>query len=339
MEFSIHASVTHELTARKKTKMQTMGATVTATLGSAEVSKPAKALGKNKKSFGIPFWCFTGWLGLVLTAAIFGKNLPFANKEVDYLGSALINDGKPWQTFSGTHPLGLDPNGNDWLSAAVVGARNSMIIAFATIAFGFLVGGGLGMLAGYRRGRIDSIFTFFTTALLSFPPLLFILIFLTIFAASVKSGEVAVGLQTSVTKLSLTLGILSIPTLYRVVRASTIQYSSREFVMAARAMGAKPGRVLMREILPNVIKPMAAYGLVAAGTVMVIEGGLSFLGIGVGDTWAWGKMIAQGASGVTLQKAPHVAFVPIIILFVTVMAFNFIGDKLRERLEVKQAGI
>jgi peptide/nickel transport system permease protein len=320
--------------------MQTMGATITATLSSGDgTTQPAPALEKTKRSFGIPFWCFSGWLGLVSIAAIFGKHLPFAHKDVDYLGSALINDGKPWKTFSKTHLLGLDPNGNDWLSATVVGARNSMIIAFATIAFGFLVGGGLGMLAGYRRGRVDTVFTFFTTALLSFPPLLFILIFLTIFAASVKSDGVAVGLQTSVTKLSLTLGILSIPTLYRVVRASTIQFSSREFVMAARAMGAKPGRVLMREILPNVVKPMAAYGLVAAGSVMVIEGALSFLGIGVGDTWAWGKMIAEGASGVTLKKAPHVAFVPIIILFITVLAFNFIGDKLRERLEVKQAGI
>lgn len=320
--------------------MQTMGAKITATLsGDSAVTPPVDILVKPKRSFGIPFWMFAGWLGFVLIAAIFGKRLPFANRQVDYLGSALINDGKPWQTFSSSHPFGLDPNGNDWLSAIITGARNSMIIAFATIAFGFLVGGGLGMLAGYRRGRIDSILIFFTTALLSFPPLLFILIFLTIFAASVKSDGVAVGLQTSVLKLSLTLGILSIPILFRVVRAATIQFSSREFVTAARAMGAKPGRVLMREILPNVVKPMAAYGLVAAGSVMVIEGGLSFLGIGVGDSWAWGKMIAQGASGVTLQKAPHVAFVPIIVLFITVLSFNFIGDKLRERLEVKQAGI
>jgi peptide/nickel transport system permease protein len=294
---------------------------------------------KPKKSFGVPFWLFVGWIGIVVICAIFGKHLPFVKTSPDYLGSALINDGKWTKTFSAAHPLGLDPNGNDWLSAAITGARNSMIIAFATILFGFFVGGGLGMIAGYRKGRIDAVLTFLTTVLLSVPPLLFILLLLTILAASVSSTGVAEGLKTSVWKLSLALGILSIPTLYRVVRASTIQFSSREFVVAARAMGAKPGRVLMREILPNVVKPMAAYGLVAAGSVMVIEGALSFLGIGVGDSWAWGKMIAEGASGVTLQKAPHVAFVPIIILFLTVLAFNFIGDKLRERLEVKQAGI
>ena len=293
----------------------------------------------DRKGFGIPFWVLVTWLVIVLICAVFGTRLPFANKPPDFAGSVLINEGKWAQTFSWNHPFGLDPNGTDWLAAAVQGARNSMIIAFATIIFGFIVGGGLGMMAGYRRGYFDAILTFATTVLLSFPPLLFILIFLSIFTASVKAGGVATGLSTSVWKLSLTLGILAIPTLYRVVRASTMQFASREFVMAARAMGAKPGRILMREIFPNVVKPMAAYGLVSAGSVMVIEGGLSFLGIGIGDSWGWGKMIAQGQSGVTLQVAPHVAFIPIIILFLTVLSFNFIGDKLRERLEVKQAGI
>jgi peptide/nickel transport system permease protein len=299
----------------------------------------APLLSQKRKPFGIPFWFFVAWLLLMLIWAVLGKHFPGANKGPDYAGSGLINDGKWTETFSSNHLFGLDANGSDWLTAAVQGARNSMIIAFATIFFGFLVGGGLGMVAGYRKGRVDSVLTFFATVLLSFPPLLFILIFLTIFAASVKSDGVAQGLQTSVWKLSLTLGILSIPTLYRIVRASTMQFASREFVIAARAMGAKPSRVLLKEILPNVIKPMAAYGLVAAGTVMVIEGGLSFLGIGVGDSWAWGKMIAEGSSGVTLQRAPHVSFIPIVILFTTVLGFNFIGDKLRERLEVKQAGI
>ena len=133
--------------------MQTMGATVTtvpsevdsAVPGEVDSSstKPSEATLKAKRSFGIPFWCFAGWIGLVVIAAIFGKRLPFADKEVDYLGSALINDGKPWDTFGSKHLLGLDPNGNDWLSAIILGARNSMIIAFATIAFGFIVGGGL----------------------------------------------------------------------------------------------------------------------------------------------------------------------------------------------------
>jgi peptide/nickel transport system permease protein len=306
----------------------------------AESTVSAKELKKrSKKPFGFAFWFFVSWLGIVLICAIFGKLLPFAGKAPDYITASYINDGKAAKVFGWAHPLGTDQNGNDWLSAAVEGSRNSMVLAFATIFFGFLVGGGLGMIAGYRRGRLDAIFTFFTTVLLSIPPLLFIILLLTIFAATAPAGGVAQGLQTTVWKLSFSLGVLSIPTLYRVVRASTMQFASREFVVAARAMGAKPSRVLLKEILPNVAKPMLAYGLVAAAGVISVEGGLSFLGIGVGDKWAWGKMISTGNGIKTLKGAPMITLVPVIILFLTVMGFNFVGDKLRERLEVKQGGI
>lgn len=306
----------------------------------AGTATPAPVTATSKrKGFGIAFWVAVTWLGVVLFNAIGGKHLPWGNKPADYITAAKINDGKWLQTFSMHHPLGTSQNGDDWLTAATIGARNSMIIAFATVAFGFLFGGGLGLLAGYTRGKVDTVLTFLSTALLSFPPLLFIILLLTILSTGNNSSGVAQGLQTSVWKLSLSLGILSIPTLFRVVRASTMQFASREFVLAARAMGASKGRIMLREILPNVVKPMAAYGLVAAGTVMVIEGGLSYLGIGIGDTWGWGKMIATGSQYTILKQGPNVSFVPIIILFVTVLSFNFIGDKLRERLEVKQGGI
>ena len=306
---------------------------------STSVASSAVVGGKKKKGFGIPFYCFLTWLVIILICAVAGKHLPFAHKDPDYITAAAINEGHWTKVFSMKHLLGTDQNGNDWLSAAVVGARNSMIIAFATVLFGFLLGGGLGMIAGYRRGKFDTIVSFFTTVLLSIPPLLFIILLLTIFTAGGSSTGIAQGLQTTVWKLSLSLGVLSIPTLFRVVRASTMQFSNREFVLAARSMGASSTRILLREILPNVIKPMAAYGLVAAGSVMVIEGALSFLGIGVGEGWAWGKMISTGSGSTILQKGPNVAFVPIAILFLTVLSFNFIGDKLRERLEVKQGGI
>ena len=292
-----------------------------------------------RKPFGIPFWVAVSWLAIVVVCAIGGKRLPWAKKDPDYITSAFINDGKWTKTFSWAHPLGTDQNGNDWLAAATLGARNSMIIAFATVIFGFLLGGGLGMLAGFTGGKLDTVLSFFSTVLLSFPPLLFIILLLTILSTGTNSSGAAQGLQSTVWKFSLSFGILSIPTLFRIVRASTMQFSSREFVVAAGAMGAKRWRVLMREILPNVVKPMVAFGLVAAGSVMVVEGALSYLGIGVGDSWAWGKMIATGSGITMLKKGPNVAFVPIIILFFTVLSFNFIGDRLRERLEVKQAGI
>ena len=128
-----------------------------------------------RKPFGVPFWFATGWLGLVIVCAIGGKHLPWAKKNPDYITSALINDGKWTKTFSLAHPLGTDQNGNDWLAAATLGARNSMIIAFATVIFGFLLGGGLGMIAGYTGGKVDTVLSFLSTVLLSFPPLLFII--------------------------------------------------------------------------------------------------------------------------------------------------------------------
>lgn len=304
----------------------------------ATAAEPVAAT-KVRRPLGIPFWVAVSWLSLVVVCAIGGRHLPWAKKNPDYITGALINDGKWLNTFSWAHPLGTDQNGNDWLAAATLGARNSMIIAFATVIFGFLVGGGLGMIAGYTGGKLDTIFSFLSTVLLSFPPLLFIILLLTILSSGTNSAGAAQGLQSTVWKFSLSFGILSIPTLYRIVRANTMQFAGREFVVAAAAMGAKRGRVLFREILPNVVKPMVAYGLVGAGGVMVVEGALSYLGIGVGESWAWGKMIATGSGITMLKKGPNVAFVPIVILFFTVLSFNFIGDKLRERLEVKQAGI
>ena len=213
-------------------------------VGSAPTSQAAAAAvdRTKRKGFGVAFWILTGWLGVVTVCAIFGTHMPRGNVQPDYLTSSLINDGKWMKVFSWKHPLGVDPNGNDWLSAAIQGSRNSMINAFATVFFGFVMGGGLGMVAGYARGKVDTILSFITTVLLSFPPLLFIILLLTILSVGNDSSGIAQGLQSTVVKLSASLGILSIPILFRVVRASTMQFASREFVLAARAMGAKRGR-------------------------------------------------------------------------------------------------
>ena len=144
----------------------------------------------------------------------------------------------------------------------------------------------------------------------------------------------------SLWKFILTLGLLFSPIVFRVVRAATMQQSRREYVLAASALGATRRRILMREIFPNVVKPALAYALVAVGTVMVVEGTVSFLGAGLsGSTISWGKML-QASSGIgKLKSGPHATFVPAGFLFLTVLSLNFIGDKIRERLEVKQGAI
>ncbi len=296
---------------------------------------------KKRKPWGAAFWLSVVWLIGVIGSTIVANFVGW-KKEVDFLGAVTVSEGDWRGSISLAHPLGLNFAGNDILVNLVVGAKNSLIIALFTVVFGFLVGGIAGMVAGYFKGRVDTVLSFITNVLLSLPALLFILLLIAVISGAEDEAGLATGLQSSVMKVSLSLGILSIPTIFRVVRASTIQFSQREFVTAARAMGAKVPRILAGEILPNVAKPMMAFGLVAAGTVMVIEGGLSFLGVGVGagtDVTAWGKQIQEASQRKDLESAPMVAFIPALALFFTVLAFNFIGDKVRERLEVKQAAL
>ena len=322
-----------------------MSAVATTAMGAPPVAATLDRVGakKVKRPMGVPFWLAVTWItGVILSTTVVTLN--HWKKEVDFLAGADVAAGNWTKTFSWTHPLGVDGAGNDTLWELTTGAKNSLIIAFTTVLLGFVIGGALGMAAGYFRGRVDAVLSFFTTALLSLPPLLFIILLISVLSASSGSADFGIeqGLQSSVMKVSLALAVLATPSLFRVVRASTIQYAQREFVTAARTMGARPTRVLVREILPNVAKPLLAFGLVSAGGVMVIEGSLSFLGIGVGagtGTSAWGKMIQEGASSQDLRVSPNIALVPALVLFLTVVSLNFIGDKFRERLEVKQGNI
>jgi peptide/nickel transport system permease protein len=301
---------------------------MTAPAGPAAADGPAGA-----RPMGFAFWCAVGWLGGLAVAAVLVDVLPVRkSNDPDFLLGVKVGSGDWRQTFSASHPLGVDENGNDLLSYALHGARISLLVGVGTVAFALVVGGWLGMTAGYLRGPIESVLTFFTNAILSIPPLLFLLLLVSVLTA--QSGSV------SVWKFIFTLGCLTVPVVFRVVRAATLQQSACQYVLAARALGARRQRVLAREILPNVMKPALAYGLVAVGSVMVVEGTLSFLGAGLsGNTISWGRML-QGAAGLgKLKTGPHATFVPAGFLFLTVLSLNFVGDKARERMEVRQAAI
>jgi peptide/nickel transport system permease protein len=142
----------------------------------------------------------------------------------------------------------------------------------------------------------------------------------------------------SIPQVVLILTILSIPALARITRAATLTYAQREFVTAARALGARPGRILWREILPNVIPPMASFALTAIAIVIVAEGTLSFLGLSVSaPTATWGNMIEQGRG--SLDNAPWISLIPCAVMFATLLAFNYAGDKLQTYFDVKEAAI
>ena len=201
------------------------------------------------------------------------------------------------------------------LSRLINGARISLTGGLLAPVVGLVIGGALGMMAGYLGGRFEALTVGAVDVLLAFPPLVFAL------AVTAYLGQ-------SVFNLTLVIGVLSIPAFTRVARATTLSLTQREFVVAARTLGATHTRILLRELLPNVALPLLAFFLLAVAVTIVVEGALSFLGLGVPPPApSWGSMIGEGRE--SLDIAPWLAFLPAGFMFVTVLAFNIVGDTLR----------
>tara|TARA_Y100000780_G_scaffold159964_1_gene145038 strand:- start:666 stop:1277 length:612 start_codon:yes stop_codon:yes gene_type:complete len=200
------------------------------------------------------------------------------------------------------------------------------MVGLVSILAGFLIGGVIGVVSGYRRGFIDRTLSFFVFVILSFPSLVLFLLVISI---------VGQGLWV----VSLTLSLLVVPSVARLGRAITIAFSEREFVAAARLLGATNRRVMVREILPNVLIPMSVILLLGLGLTIVAEGGLAYLGLSVAEGFSWGKMIQIGAAPRTLRTAPWAAFFPIGAMFLTVLSLNWVGDRLRQYFDIREQGI
>ena len=261
------------------------------------------------------FWLAVAWIAIVASAAIAADWLPLTSPtDMDLLARRAGPSADHW--------LGADALGRDLLSRLVFGARISLSVGLIAPVLGLIVGGGLGMLAGYFRGRFETLVVGGIDVLLAFPPLVLAL------AITTYLGQ-------SVLNITITLGILSIPALTRVARASTLTFAEREFVTAARALGAGHGRILMRELLPNIALPLIAFFLLAVAVIIVVEGALSFLGLGIPPPApSWGGMIAEGRD--SLDAAPAIAFLPAGAMFLTVLAFNMVGDRLRALTDPRQ---
>ncbi|MDH7943673.1 ABC transporter permease [Pseudohongiella sp. SYSU M77423] len=268
--------------------------------------------------FGTGFWLAAGWLLLVAACALFATVLPVR----DPLDPVIVNRlNAPFTT----NWLGADGLGRDMLSRLVHGARVSVVISLTAVSIGMLIGGSLGILAGYFRGRFERALMAVLDVILAFPWLVLLLALVAFIGQSLMA-------------ISLAIGLLWIPAYARVARANTLSVVQREYVLAARAMGASTLRILLREVLPNVILPVLAYGLVAMGLVVIVESALAFLGLSVeAPQPTWGGMIAEGKRHLAI--APHVALVPSITMFLTVLSLNYVGDRLRSRFEVKESNL
>jgi len=269
------------------------------------------------RNLGVGFWVAIGWMVALALLAILAPVLPIEDPGA-------VGAGGPREGPSFEHWFGTDALGRDVFARTVWGARISLVVGFLAILLGIAVGGTLGMIAGYFRGWLDQFISFLFFTLLSFPALVLALL-------------ITATLDRSLRTVSITLGIIAIAPVGRLARASTLVFAEREFVQAARVLGAKNGRIIIKELLPNVLIPMGALTLLGMGIAIVAEGGLAFLGLSVeGNAISWGKSIVDGSQSRDLKNNPNVAMFPIAVMFLTVLALNFAGDRVRQYFDVKE---
>ena len=286
----------------------------------------------DKKTLGFGFWLAAFWLVLISFLAVFSPILPFKDADKNYIayeqkenpltGKVQERPVQPPYAPSGEHWLGTDQDARDILSRSIEGARISLAVGALTALFGMIVGGTLGMIAGYFKGILDKIVGAIFLVVLSFPGLILAILIVAL-------------LDRSLLTISVTLGILGVAPIGRLARAQTLSFSEREFVMAAETLGAKKSRILIKELLPNVLIPMSTLAMLVIAVAIVGEGTLAFLGLSVQGSATWGKLILTGSGLSTLESSPWVAFVPMGFLFLTVASFNYLSDRIRDYFDVR----
>ena len=274
------------------------------------------------RRLGLGFWLPTGWMILIVGVALLAPVLPLKD-PTDYF----IRPGeRPPYPPSADHWFGTDQDARDMFSRIISGARVSLAVGFMSVAMSFIVGGAIGMVSGLVRGWFDRLASFLFLALLSFPGLVLVILIITL-------------IDRSVLTISVTLAVAGIAPVGRLARAATMNFAEREFVIAARTLGARNSRILFRELLPNVVIPMGALVLLGVAAAIVAEGGLAFLGLSLEKGETWGKLIRNGAGSRVLRDSPWVAFGPITVMFLTLASINYIGDYLRDFFNVRETGL
>jgi peptide/nickel transport system permease protein len=297
----------------------------------------ATAAGPRLRQRGrITFWLSIGWLVLLGVHAVFADFIPYV-KPYDE-GDVL----RGLQSPNGTNWFGTDANGWDVFSRAIYGARFSLLLGIVATVLGLSGGAFFGLISGYFGKATDKVIDTSMSVILAYPPLIFALMFVT-FGQNENGTDRTVslfGLNLTLSREILVIGalsILSIPPLTRLVRANTLVYKEREFVLAARSLGASPKRVVLKEILPNVVPVLLSFALTALAILIVAEAGLGVLGLSIRQPRpTWGGMINDGRNYL-LDGDWWASLAPAGVMFLTVLSINLLGDSLSRRFNPREA--
>jgi peptide/nickel transport system permease protein len=271
------------------------------------ITVPSTA-GPSRSKRRVGLFVAVGWLAAMILGALFSSLIPALDPlRADFSATLASPSVQHW--------FGTDATGRDVFARTLAGGRSSLIVAGLTVLIGLVGGGTLGVLAGYFRGVLDSVIGIIVDLTLAFPALILIMAIVSLVGADYWT-------------IGSLIGVLSIPAFTRLARSATIAVRQRDFVHAARIMGAAPRRILLAEIIPNVLPAIGAYSFVAITGAIVVEGSLSFLGFGLQPpTPSWGSLIAEGRTH--FASAPWITTAPALVLCATVLAVNFIGQRAR----------
>jgi peptide/nickel transport system permease protein len=265
-------------------------------------------------------------LGVISLAVLFGPLLwPVPINEIDF--SAKLQ-GPSWK-----HPLGTDDLGQDLLARMLYGGRISLAVGLAAMLIAVVVGTIVGAIAGMSRGAMDAALMWVTDLFLSLPQLPMLLLIIYLFRDALKS---VFGLEVGIFILivAVTGGFRWMP-VARLVRAQFLSLREKEFVEAARALGASPPRLVVRHILPNALGPVIVAGTIDVAAAIIFESTLSFLGLGFPpDVPSWGRILYDAKDH--LDIAAHWALIPGLAIFLTVLSINYLGDGLRDALDPRK---
>ncbi len=253
-------------------------------------------------------------LGLLVIVALFAPVIaphdPYAQSLLSRMEPPVFLGGS-WE-----HPLGTDHLGRDYLSRLIYGARVSLMIGLVAALISGLIGTAMGVAAGYFGGRVDAVVTFLINVRLAMPVVLVALAVVAIFGGSL-------------TVVILVLGLLLWDRFAVVMRSSTLQVRGREYVAAARAIGCSNTRIVMSEIMPNIVNNLIVVVTLEMAHAVLLEAALSFLGLGVQPpTPSWGLMVSEGKQMMLFE--PWLVLIPGFVLFALVLAINLLGDGLRD---------